>query len=426
MYAWCQKCKAVVVGPEHRCSIHGIVEPLSEARCLEVFPLTNFEKELVNKHLGKEKLGEGVFLVYNDRYKRRRIIMLDKPLIEIRMIKDSFRINLMTKASGCINGMDIKAVVDANEERAEKMVEATKYFAEYMLQKFPNNNAVISFSGGKDSVVLSHLMRDIKIKNVFVDTTIEFPETYQFIKLLKDRGWDIDVVRAEKSFFSLCPLMGFPTSKNRWCCKTQKMEPFARYLRQFENEKVLVFEAIRRWESISRLGEAMERQHWYIKNQLTINPMLDWTALDAWIYIWKNNLPINPVYNYFDRGGCWLCPFGAVYRIILLKYTHPRFFSFLKTMGAIPRFRKFTVQRCSEGKPMKHIVFSDKQLAESFASLLKHGLVEVHESRIVCVPDDFSKRKIEELVNKASAKLFLGKLLKNVNNHKHLIEEEAF
>lgn len=407
MYGWCPKCESLVIGAEHRCSLHGVVEPLL-TRSLEIWPLTPFEKKLINRRLKGLKLGKGVFLVHNDRYKRRRIISLDKPLVEIRMVKNSLQINSFV--AGNVNGMDIESFIAANNERLRILMDASKYFAERELEVY-SGNGVISFSGGKDSMVLAHLLEELKLKKVFIDTTIEFPETYRFVRLLKEDGYNIDVVRGEKSFFSFCSRMGFPTSKDRWCCKTQKFEPFEKYLQtNFGNKKVLVFEAVRRWESLHRLGEPAKREHWQISNQISIYPMLDWTAMDVWLYLWKHKLPVNEVYNYYDRGGCWLCPFGLVYRILLMKYTHPKFFKFLKKIGAIPRFRNFSVKSCSEGKPMKHLVFSDKRLGNATAKLLPNNSSEVHKNGgVICVPARLSKKKIEKLVSRASINLVLGR-----------------
>jgi len=408
MYGWCPECKAVVLGAEHRCSIHGVVEPLLTFRGLEMWPLTSFEKRLINERLQGLELAKGIFAVYNDRYKRRRIVTLDQPLVEIRMTKDSLLINPL--AAGKIEGMRVESLIAANEQRTEMMVESSRYLAEREFKR-SDGNALISFSCGKDSVALSHMLKDLELKNVFVDTSIEFPETYNFLKSLKDGGWDIDTVRSERNFFSLCPSMGFPLPGNRWCCKTQKFEPFRQYLQtHFGEKKVLVFEATRRWESIHRLGEPAKREHWQICNQISVYPMLDWTAMDVWIYTWKHRLPVNEIYDYYDRGGCWPCPFGLVYRILLMKYTHPRFFDFLNRMGAIPRFRSFSVKSCTEGKLMKHLVFSDKRLGNEVAKLLPSESSEVHESGgIVCVPSSLSKKKIEMLVNRANANLVLGK-----------------
>lgn len=404
MYGWCRRCKCLVVGVEHRCSVHGVVEPLL-TRSIEIWPLTPFEKQLINERLEHLELGEGIFLVHNDRYKRKRVVSLDKPLVDITMTKDSLHIDPF--ATGRIEGMEIESIINANEERIRMLTEASKYFVKRELRG-SNGNALISFSGGKDSIALSHLLKEFGLKNVFIDTTIEFPETYKFVRSLKEGGWDIDIAKSEKSFFSLCSQMGFPTPGDRWCCKTQKFGPFERYLQtHLGGKKVLVFEGLRRWESLSRLGEPAKREHWSIANQLSIYPMLDWTAMDIWIYTWKYKLPVNEIYNYYDRAGCWLCPFGLVYRILLMEHAHPKMFEFLKKIGAIPRFRNFSTKPCSEGKPMRHLIFSDKRVGNAVAKLLP-GPSEVHEDgKIVCVPARLSKKKIAKLVSRANVSLVL-------------------
>lgn len=73
----------------------------------------------------------------------------------------------------------------------------------------------------------------------------------------------------------------------------------------------------------------MRKVHKHIPTQQTIQPMLDWLAVEIWCYIWSHNLEVNHVYEYFDRAGCWICPFGLEYRIYMLQFTHPKLFNTL-------------------------------------------------------------------------------------------------
>ncbi|KXB01637.1 hypothetical protein AKJ43_03215 [candidate division MSBL1 archaeon SCGC-AAA261D19] len=249
-------------------------------------------------------------------------------LVEHPNKKDNIRIKPLVE--GKINGMKKESLIKANEDRLDWLAEVSKTFSEWELESFGNENAVISFSGGKDSTVLSQILQGHDFKNVFVDTTIEFPETYDFIERLQEKGWNIDVVRAEQSWFNLCAKKGFPKYKNRWCCKTQKLNPFQKYLEEnFDGEKVLVFSGERRWESLNRQSQPFKKQHKHIESQMTVHPMLDWLSMDIWMYTWKHDLPVNDLYNYFSRGGCWVCPFGLYTRQHILQYTHPRYFKTL-------------------------------------------------------------------------------------------------
>jgi len=329
MYGWCEKCHAVVL--DGKCSEHGKTRPISFIGAVDVHPLPEFERRFLNRRMKNLQLKNGIFLVYGDRMFHRRIVALDKPLVEVKLRKDGTHIRPL--ARGKVEGIETRPLIQANSERINRLSEVTKQFAKWELDESETGNAVISFSGGKDSTVLAHLLDEFKLRKVFIDTTIEFPETYAFVKGLKEKGWDIDITRAKKNFFNLCEREGYPKFKNRWCCKTQKFEPFANYVTgHFDGEKVLVFSAERRWEAINRLEQPMKKPHKHILNQETCQYFLDWLSLDVWIYTWMNKLPVNEVYKYYDRGGCWPCPFGLQYRLHMLKYAHPKLYKVLQNL----------------------------------------------------------------------------------------------
>ena len=77
----------------------------------------------------------------------------------------------------------------------------------------------------------------------------------------------------------------------------------------------------------------MKKAHKHITSQVTVQPLLVWLSLDVWLCIWQNQLPTNRVYQYFDRAGCWPCPFGLDYRIFLLQHTHPKLYKALAKIG---------------------------------------------------------------------------------------------
>jgi len=399
MFGWCESCRAIAL--EGWCSKHGETEPIPEINKVDVCPLPEFEKQFINERLEGLKLGDGVFLVYGDRYLRRIVVALDKPLVEIKIRKDGTIFTPL--AEGEVKGMDPFSLWEANKERLEKLVKVSKSFANQELEK--NKNAIISFSAGKDSVVLSHLFEEYELTKVLIDTTIEFPETYKFIEYLKDEGWDIDIARAEKSFFKLMPQKGYPARKNRWCCKTQKFEPFERYIKEhFGNKEVLVFGGERRWEGLYRMDEPFKRQHRHIANQYSVHIMLDWTAMDSWIYTWRNNLPVNEIYQYYDRAGCWPCPFGLTYRCFVMEHAHPRLYKFLEKVGAISNYGDMAILPCGEGKQMKHMLFRDMHLMDAVTKILPDICknFEIHrETGVICVSDTMSKAGLKALVRQA-------------------------
>jgi phosphoadenosine phosphosulfate reductase len=319
MFGWCEDCQAIAI--EGLCPKHGETRPIPTINKVDVCPLPEFEKEFLNDHLDGLTLGDRIFIVYGDRSSRKLVVALDKPLVEIKVKKDS--VDFISLVKGEVIGMEPDSFWDANSYRLDRLTKVSKSFARQELKS--NKNAIILFSAGKDSVVLAHLLQERGLKKVFIDTGIEFPETYAFIDVLKKQGWDIDVAKAETSFFTLLPKMGYPQYGHRWCCKTQKFGPSEKYIKEhFGEEQVLVFDGERRWESLYRLHEPFKRQNRHILNQYNVHPMIDWTAMDAWIYTWRNRLPVSELYYYYDRGGCWPCPFGLMYRSFIMEHAYPK------------------------------------------------------------------------------------------------------
>lgn len=66
----------------------------------------------------------------------------------------------------------------------------------------------ISFSGGKDSTVLLHLVRELypEAKAMYVDTGLEYPEIKQFVKTFEN----VDILRPKKMFNEVIEDYGFP------------------------------------------------------------------------------------------------------------------------------------------------------------------------------------------------------------------------
>jgi 3'-phosphoadenosine 5'-phosphosulfate sulfotransferase (PAPS reductase)/FAD synthetase/NifU-like protein involved in Fe-S cluster formation len=331
------------------CPEHGTTKPLSHVNAVDVHPLSPFEKTLFNERMDTMRLGDGIFIIYSDRTFRKKVVTLDFPLAEVQLVKNGMVVTPLVK--GEVKGMELKALIDINSSRLHRLTEVTKAFAKWELQH--SKNAVISFSGGKDSTVLADILAEFELTKVFIDTRLEFPETYAFIRNGVGNGTVIDIAKAKSNFFSLCKQKGFPKHGYRWCCKTQKFEPFAQYLSEkYGTEEVYVFSGERRWEGLYRMAQPMRKAHKHIPTQMTIQPLLDWFALDIWCYIWSRKLPVNRVYDFFDRAGCWLCPFGLEYRIFLLQFTHPKLYKALGEIGgtkAAKSVRTMDDNTCSEG-----------------------------------------------------------------------------
>ena len=57
----------------------------------------------------------------------------------------------------------------------------------------------LSFSGGKDSTVLKHIIQNMgyDIPIVFIDTGLEYPEIKEFVKQCKSNGENIKIIKPD-------------------------------------------------------------------------------------------------------------------------------------------------------------------------------------------------------------------------------------
>jgi phosphoadenosine phosphosulfate reductase len=173
-----------------------------------------------------------------------------------------------------------------------------------------DENAVVSFSGGKDSLVALDLALRVGVKNViFCDTSIEFEETVTYVKMVADLyGFNLQIVKAPCDFFELIERITAPSRIQRWCCDVLKFGPLASWA--YKNGVSSFITGLRSDESKSREAYLDIDSNPLIRVR-QINPVIEWSEQDIWEYIQLYNLPANPLYEKFRRVGCWCCPFKS-------------------------------------------------------------------------------------------------------------------
>ncbi|MHA1756121.1 MAG: phosphoadenosine phosphosulfate reductase domain-containing protein [Promethearchaeota archaeon] len=224
-------------------------------------------------------------------------------------------------------------------------------FIKNVSKKYKNYFQICSFSGGKDSSVVAHLVKKAlgKITVVFSDTGIEFMETKKYAKEYGKQFGDFVYLDKLVSFKYMCETLGPPSRTIRWCCFTNKGAPFGKYYAEIPYKKVLSFDGIRFRESNSRSLFSRERDNTKYEKQFSAYPILDWTALEVWLYIFWRKIPYNPLYEYgFARIGCWACPNNTNYDWFLFSKSHPKknreWFKFLND------FRKIQTQKVGDNR----------------------------------------------------------------------------
>lgn len=75
-----------------------------------------------------------------------------------------------------------------------------------------DGNVYMSFSGGKDSTVLRHIIHSmgLDIPAVFSNTGLEYPEIVSFVKEQQEKSGDIVIVRPKRTFRDVILEDGFP------------------------------------------------------------------------------------------------------------------------------------------------------------------------------------------------------------------------
>lgn len=188
-------------------------------------------------------------------------------------------------------------------------------FVEEVVKKYKKRLPMISFSGGKDSTVVSHIVRkalnEQKILHIFGDTTLELPLTYEYVRTFQEKYPEIPFLvekNEDNDFFEMCKEIGPPSRVNTWCCSIFKTGPMGTTFSNFD-EEFLTFYGVRRKESASRSKYPKILQSTKIFKQISVSPIIDWTDLEIWLYILSENLHFNSTYRLgYARVGCWVCP----------------------------------------------------------------------------------------------------------------------
>ncbi|MBO7542680.1 sulfate adenylyltransferase subunit CysD [bacterium] len=186
-------------------------------------------------------------------------------------------------------------------------------------------NPVMLYSIGKDSSVMVRLAQKafypapIPFPLLHVDTNFKFHDMYAFRdKFCKDIGAELRIYRNEEAIEAGTNPFALGTQK---CCALLKTKALVDALRIGKYDAA--FGGARRDEEKSRAKERIfsfrdEMGQWEPKNQrpelwnlynakinkgesIRVFPLSNWTELDVWQYIYKENIPIVPMYFAKER-----------------------------------------------------------------------------------------------------------------------------
>jgi len=187
------------------------------------------------------------------------------------------------------------------------------------------------FSGGRDSLVATHFAHSqvadiVDFKVLHVDTTIALPGVQDYIREVCDRlGWDLHVVRPERTFEEFIPTHGMPIRTRRWCCYHLKLEPIIKFVRAQEPPRCEVL-GLRREESVRR--RRLPRHIWKeVSRAWSFCPIMDWSKGDVEAYIRRHELPLNPIYKVLNSSGECVCgAFMTKKQMMIVRGNFPDFY----------------------------------------------------------------------------------------------------
>jgi phosphoadenosine phosphosulfate reductase len=231
----------------------------------------------------------------------------------------------------------------------------------------------VSFSGGKDSLVVLDLARaslkQRELKAFFLNTGIEFPETVEFVRsFCREKEIPLKEANAGSAFREQVGKFGPPAKDFRWCCKVCKLASAgdidagkeASSRKGATDVAYLTIDGKRKHESFSRARIAASETNPFVPAQLNIFPIRDWKAIEVWLYIHWRGLSYNPLYDLgFERVGCWLCPSALAAEYARVKDLHPEMYArwnaflleWAKTRGLSEKFVEHGFWRWKELPP---------------------------------------------------------------------------
>lgn len=214
----------------------------------------------------------------------------------------------------------IETFIEANEDRLNYLIDEASEFVKDASKDYPEENLVISFSGGKDSTVTADVvtkaLSNPSLVHIFGDTTLEFPSTKIYAERFRENHpfAIFQVARNDDQvFLDVAEDIGPPARLMRWCCSMFKTGPITRVLNNFYgNQHILTFYGIRKAESVSRSKYdriSGDNESVKIQKQTVASPIFFWHDIDIWLYILEEDIDFNDAYRLgYDRVGCWLCP----------------------------------------------------------------------------------------------------------------------
>jgi phosphoadenosine phosphosulfate reductase len=161
---------------------------------------------------------------------------------------------------------------------------------------------------GAEGCCIIHMLAEIEpaVRVINLETGYQFSETLALRERIKERyGIEVEYIYPEMTVAEYEAEHGGPLYGIRpdQCCYDRKILPL--------KKAVLGYEA---WISAIRGDQTDHRRAAGIVQKdakfglIKVNPLLNWNKKDVWNFIWKNEVPYNPLHDQnYPSIGCWPC-----------------------------------------------------------------------------------------------------------------------
>jgi phosphoadenosine phosphosulfate reductase len=324
---WCDECKIPVINLENQadkgiCPCCGKATKYLAKDIRPVFPEERLLLELILKKKPNEFIQKSVWSENNKYFIDGEKITIPAKTF---LVEDTDELTILLnqyKDSNSYEYFDqnIKMFIQANINRLNYLKDEAFEFVQDTAKDYPEENIVLSFSGGKDSTVTADVvtkaLSNPSLVHIFGDTTLEFPLTIEYANRFRDNHpfAIFQVARNDDQIFlEVADDIGPPARMMRWCCSMFKTGPITRVLNNFYgNQHILTFYGIRKAESVSRSKYdrvSGDNENVKIQKQTVASPIFFWKDIDIWLYMFAEEVDFNDAYRLgYDRVGCWLCP----------------------------------------------------------------------------------------------------------------------
>lgn len=208
-------------------------------------------------------------------------------------------------------------------------IELIRKSGKMALRLDPENGFYNTFSGGKDSQCLYHLVKlaGVKAKTHMNLTSVDPPEVIRFVKTQYP---DVELIKPKMSIYEMAKKKHLlPTMRFRWCCAEFKekggagkvtltgirKEESARRAKRGEISMSKKVKGKYINETFDQWSEHEEKMVTCVggKDKILVSPIIYWTARDVWEFLNGNGIPHCELYDQgYTRIGCICCPMSQL------------------------------------------------------------------------------------------------------------------